>query len=151
MDLESVNWFLCIWLFGKTQEKSHHLGNQVVLKLVIYLFIYLLGWHWLTKPYKFQAYNSTKHHLPTASCTHHPKSFCPHFSPFAHLNLPPSPFPLANATLLSVLCYVYIFFDQSLHLLWSSSPSPSPLTAGSLFHVSMSQFLFISLFCSLDS
>ena len=32
-----------------------------------------MGWHWFAKPYRFQVYNSIKHHLHTASCTHCPK------------------------------------------------------------------------------
>ena len=33
----------------------------------------LLGCHWLAKPYRFQVYNSKKHHLHMVSRAHHPR------------------------------------------------------------------------------
>ena len=35
--------------------------------------IEFMGQHWFAKLYRFQVYNSTKHHQHTALCAHHPK------------------------------------------------------------------------------
>ena len=34
----------------------------------------LLGWHWVTKLYRFSVYSSVVHHLYIALCVYHPKS-----------------------------------------------------------------------------
>ena len=71
-------------------------------------------------------------------------------SPLSHPTLPTShqlsPLsPQAVITLSSVsMGYAYVFLGHSFHLLSSSLPSPSPLTAVSLFHVHMPLFLFCS-------
>ena len=71
-----------------------------------YLFkLNLLGW-----PYRFQVYNSIKHHLHTASCAYHPKqiSLCLHFP---HL-CPPPPSPILLSIWLSphyCVCVLCIF------------------------------------------
>lgn len=91
----------------------------------------------LIKLYRFQVHNSIKHHLHTTSCAHGPKQslFLPPVPPRA----PPSPFPLAITTLLSMSkCYIdmflcVFFFFKSLHLLLSSALR-SPVTAVSVFH-----------------
>lgn len=55
-------------------------------------FKFLLGWHWLTKLYRFQVHNSTIHHLYTVSSVHHlisrllPSPFMPPLSSFTSLN-----------------------------------------------------------------
>ena len=100
-----------------------------------------MGWHWFSKPYRFQVYNSIKHHLYTELCTHHPKqslflSLFPTHPTLPHPTPPllclPSPslhppFPLAITTLLSVsMGYACMFFGYSLHLLLSSTPTAIP-------------------------
>ena len=73
-----------------------------------------MGWHRFTKPYRFQMYNSTKHHLHTASCACCPKQrlFPSQFSPTLY---PPSPTPTSLSLWLSLhcclcLCVTYICF-----------------------------------------
>ena len=57
---------------------------------IFFSVLNLLEWHWLTKLYRFQAHNSTTHHLYTVLCVHHPKSVSVHYhvSPYTVLYLP---------------------------------------------------------------
>ena len=120
---------------------------------VCFFLLNLLAWHWFTKPYRFPVYNSRKHHLHTALCTHLPKQSFSAPVPHLHLCPPPPPqppFPLGTTPLLSVsvVCmYVWFFlFLLNPFTFFHPVPAPlSPLTAVSLFSGSMSLFLFCLL------
>lgn len=111
-----------------------------ILKNSYFFKLNLLGWQWLTEPYRFQVYKPTKHHLHTASCAHHPKqSFFP--SPFPS-PLPPFPFPHPLSLWLSphcCLCLCALYICLWVNPFTSFHPvlqTLSPLTtAGSLFRV----------------
>ena len=82
-----------------------------------------MGWHWLTKLYKFQVDNYTAHHLYTVLCVYYPKSslcLSPLISPYP-VPPPTSPSPPGNNHL--VVCihefYFPFFFPQP--------PSQSPM------------------------
>ena len=112
----------------------------------------LLGLHWLIQLYRFQVHNSLIHHLYIVLCVHHPKvsllplAFIP---PLPYSTCPP--FPLVITILLPVSVRVFslnLFTSFILTLptllasnscLFSVPEPPSPLTAVSLF--SMSLFL----------
>ena len=94
-------------------------------------------------------YNSTKHHLYTASFSHHCKQSL-FLIPFSHPLLPSTE---AQSTVPSItimssvsLCYVYIYvFGTSFTFFHPVPQSPSPLRAVSLFLVSMPLFPLCSL------
>ena len=105
-----------------------YLGSFVVSYKFLLI---LLGWHCFTNLYGFQVHNSTKHHLHTASCTHHPKQslFPSPFSHFSHLHLPPTPFPSGYYhTVLCVYVYYTCFFANHFSFFHPVPPQPSPLT-----------------------
>ena len=114
----------------------------------------LLGCHWLAKPYRFQVYNSKKHHLHMVSRAHHPRQslfLSPLFPP---LPTSTSTHPLSlwlSSQFCLWLCVMYIclwlipssFIQSSLH--------PSDICQSlQCIHASIS-VLFVSLFYSLDS
>ena len=97
-----------------------------------FFLLYLFGWHWFTKPYRFQVDNSMKHHLCTASCAHCPKQslFLSPFSPTLptstyHL----SPFPSDHHHTVSVsIYYMYFMFFVFNHLtFFHLAHQPPPL------------------------
>ena len=101
----------------------------------------------------FQVYNSTKHYLYTASCTHHPTQSL--WSPFI------SPFPSGyHHTVVCVYVFIhlhlylsihtYIFFAQSLHLVFTQLPYPPSFWELSVCSLYRCLFLFYLLSCSLD-
>lgn len=122
--------FLCRWLpdIATTLQNKYHLF--FINHPFSVIFLRLLGWHRLTKPYRFQIYNSTKYHLHTApmaqskfSSPNEKSLSASIYPPFAHFHLPQTPFPLAITILLSEsMC---IFFLNTFTLL-SSSPIAPP-------------------------
>ena len=72
----------CTWSFrGFDLNDSKYVNHGSIPGIWIfcfYLFLHfllnLLGWHWLTKLYRFQVYSSIMHHLHIVLCVHHPKS-----------------------------------------------------------------------------
>ena len=58
-----------------------------------YFKLNLSEWHWFSKPYRFQVYNSTKNHLRAASWAH-----CPGQSLFPWSPFPPLPTSTYSAT-----------------------------------------------------
>ena len=93
------------------------------LGTILSFLLNLLGWHQLTKLYRFQVHNSSTHHLYTGLCVHHPKHPSPFISPY-----PPPP-PCTSST--------------------SLQPLPSAITT--LLFVSMSFFLFFSFLLNLST
>ena len=119
----------------------------------------LLVWHLFTKPWRFQVYTSIKHYLHTASCLHpskqnlFPSSF---YSPFAHLHLPHPPFPsgchyTVGCVYVFYMCVCVFFWLNPLTFLHPVFQNTSPLRAVSLFHVSMTLFIFCQFIFLLDS
>ena len=106
----------------------------------------LLGWHWFTKPSRFQVYNSTKCHLHTATCAHRPKqSLFPAPLP-SHLptsTYTPTPFPTGY------LCDICIYIYFLLPSLSFTQPPPSLLWQLSIR--SMYLYLYFYFVCSIDS
>ena len=108
----------------------------------IFLFLNLLGLHWLIQLCRFQVYNSIIHHLYIILCVYHPKSqvsFHHHLSLLYRLLPPPTPFPLVITMLLSVSMSFFLFCLIPLPFL-PGPPNPLP-TAANLFSVTMSLFL----------
>ena len=109
----------------------------------------LLGWHWLTRPYRFQVYNSI-----ILTCIQH-YVLSPKVKSLSSTIYPPPPPPIplslwqisyCSQCLFFVVVFVRVFFVR-VFLLIPSAFSPSPqlpsfLTAVSLLSVSMSLFLF---------
>ena len=115
-----------------------------MLKGVIVCFIEFIGVILLMKLYRFQVYNSITHHLYIVLYAHHPKSSTPSitfYPPYPLLPLP-TPFPSGNNHMWSIYEWLIFFFLLNLFTFFTQSPKPSPLTAVSLFSVSMSLFLF---------
>lgn len=82
--------------------------------VVVFLFSFLLkllGWHWLTKLYSFQAHNFIKCHLHNVLCVHHYKANLHPlpFSPPLPFSTPHIPCPWAIA-LFSVSMIFFSFF-----------------------------------------
>ena len=107
----------------------------------IYFLLNLLGWHWFTKPYRFQLYNLTKDHLYTAPCTHRlkrslfPSSFIP--------PLPSSPFPCPRF-FSGYHCTAVCFYEIYICLIPPPSfiQSPNPPSLCQLSVCSTPLFLF---------
>ena len=59
-----------------------------IQKTLFFLFN-LLGWHWLTKLYRFQVHSSTTNNLYTVLCVHRPKSSL--LQPHSYSLYPPPP------------------------------------------------------------
>ena len=71
-------------------------------------------------------YNSTRHHLYTVLCTHHPICLSPPT---------PNPFPSGWLCLFPHYCLCLWLFLPTPSLSFIQSPSPTPLTADNVFHV----------------
>ena len=107
---------------------------QVKILYFLFFLLNLLGWNWFTKLYRFQVYNSTKHHLHTHCFPITQPKAKPLFIPIPPTALPTSTYP-----------QLHMYFAYSLHLLSSSSPILLPSTAVSPFSVSLILFLFCLL------
>ena len=106
-----------------------------------------MRWQWFTKPYRFQVFNSIKHHQHTASCAHHLKQslFPSPLSPFAHLHWNSTLFPTDyhHAVVCVCVLYIYIFvvvivcfcFLRNPFTFFIQSPSILPSNNCSKFHV----------------
>ena len=119
------------------------------------------------KTIQFQVYKSTKHHLNTALCAHHPKQSLfpsPFTLPFAHLHLPLPLFPSGYHHTVVCVCthahthkYTHIYIHTYTHIwvfflipLPSFIQPPKPLPSDRCqsvpwIHTSVS-ILFISLY-----
>ena len=105
----------------------------------------LLGWHWLITLHRFQLNNSI-HHLYIVLCSP-PQVRSPSITMCPPTTLSYLPLPFSADNHHTVVCVYESFFVCLIPLPLSLIPQPlSPLTAVSLFSVSMS----LSLFCSLD-
>ena len=129
--------------FPKPRSHSvspYNLFFNCFFSFVLNLFV----WHWLIKLYSFQVYNSIIPHLYTVLCVHHPKSnllSSPFVTPIFSSNSSHPSHSLVTTMQLSVS--MRFLFAYSLHVF---HPAPQiPLTAVSLFSVSLSQFLFCML------
>ena len=141
-------------VFGQTETKkildTSVLFNLSKVKFGVFL-LNLLGWHWLIKLCRFQAYSCIIHHLYIVLCIHHSKT-SPLPSPFvSNLHYSPSPnfpFPLVITILLCGSIHCCFSGALSLQLFHPAPLLPSPFTSVSLFSVSRSLFLFWEVFTS---
>ena len=142
LPFENHQSVLCIYPFISILIVSFFFTVHRPLFIYIYvcvcLFIYLFGWYWFAKPYRFQVYNS-KH------CTVCPPQVMSLFVSIFHLHLALIFFPSGCPHTVVCLCVMCLcFLVNSFIFLHLVSQPHSPLTAFSLFHVSISLFLFCS-------
>ena len=101
------------------QRRYHTLKNFLkcivldFLQYVIFFYFLLnvLGWHRLTKSYRFQVHSSTTHYLYTELCVHSPQNSSLRPSQFILYNLLPTP-AFTNCCLCSWI-FLYSFFPFS--------------------------------------
>ena len=129
---------------------------MILIKVNFFLFLNLLGWHWLTKLDMFPVHNSSAHHLCSLLCVHHPKSSL-HPSQFIPLQ-PPAPPPTHLIPAITKLLHVSMSFPLSFFHLWinpSAPPHPAtpppPMAVSQLYIYESVTVVPISSFCSLDS
>ena len=104
------------------------------------MLLNLLGWHWLIKLHRSQAYNSIIHHLYIILCIHHPEArlflspFIPPLSFFTSLL-----FPLVIIILFSVSMRVFFFLNLCTFFTKPLRPFPS----GNLLYLILEHFIKI--------
>lgn len=106
------------------KEQPESIVIALLLSLIILFLkinsLNLLGWHWLSKLYRFQLHDFITHQLCTVLYVHRPKSSLPHHHLFP-LNSSPPP---AHSTITIPLSMSMRFFSFLLH---PFIPSTQPL------------------------